>query len=172
MLAVENSIELSAPPWRVWKVLTTLDGYARWHPFITSGGEPTLGASVDYVLRNRNMPKLLTGEVRVILNDEPVAFGWRLGLDGFLAIDETFYIEPGERGSTLRHRMAGRGLLSRMRLRFLERRFSKIIVKVDEALARYLSGTAKPPVRPGNRRKRRVAESRARHAPSARGGGE
>lgn len=172
MLAVENRIELSVPPWRVWKVLTTLDDYVRWHPFVTSGGEPTLGASVDYVLRNRNLPKLFTGEVRVILNDESAAFGWRLGLGGFLAIDETFHIEPGERGSTLRHRMDGRGMLSRLRVRFLERRFLTMIVQVDEALASYLTGATKSPARPGNRSKRRVAESRARHAPSNREGGE
>lgn len=172
MRAVENRIELSAPPRRVWKVLTTLDDYVRWHPFITSGGKPALGASVDYALRRRDAPKLLTGEARVVLNDEPVAFGWRLGVRGFLAIDETFHIEPGERGSMLRHSMEGRGALSLLPLRFLERRWLNMVVKVDEALARHLSGTTRPPVRSDNRRKRRVAESRARHASSSRGDGQ
>lgn len=166
MLKVENSIELRAPPWRVWKTLTRLDGYGRWHPFIRSAGDPTPGAHVDYIFRHTAFQRSFTAQARIVRNEEPTAFAWRMGVPGFLAIEETFEITPNERGSTLRHRMEGRGLVAYLSLRIVERRLRSLIVKTDIALDPHLRGAPTPPPRTGNRAKRRAALSRARHAPA------
>lgn len=168
MLVVENSIELRAPPWRVWRTLTALDGYARWHPFVRSRGDATPGAHVDYVFRNKAFERSFTAAATVLRNEESVAFAWRLGVGRFLSFDETFEIEPTEQGSMLRHRMEGRGLVKLLGLRFMKEGLREAIVRTDEALDRYLRGVAPPPAKPspGNRMKRRVAQSRARHAPA------
>ena len=170
MPCVENSIELRAPPWRVWRALTALDGYAKWHPFIESRGEPTPGADVDYVFRNSRFWRPFTAAVTVLRNEESTAFAWRLGVGRFLSFDETFEIEPSEHGSTLRHRMVGRGLGRLLWLRFVSKGLRNYIVTTDAALDRHLRGIAPPAAKPspGNRMKRRVAQSRARHAPVSR----
>lgn len=174
MLVVENSIELRAPPWRVWRTLTALDGYARWHPFVVSRGDATPGAQVDYVFRNKAWRRPFTAAATILRNEEPTAFAWRLGVGRFLSFDETFEIEPSEEGSTLRHRMEGRGLVRILGLAFMRRGLREAIIRTDEALDRHLRGVtpalAKPA--PGNRMKRRVAQSRARHTPASRAPGE
>ena len=35
MRAVETGIEIAAPPWRVWRLLTDFDAYPAWNPFLT-----------------------------------------------------------------------------------------------------------------------------------------
>src|SRR5688572_6340240 len=35
MRAVETGIDIAAPPWRVWRVLTDLAAYAAWNPVVT-----------------------------------------------------------------------------------------------------------------------------------------
>lgn len=170
MLIVKNEIELHAPPWRVWKVLTNLDGYDRWHPFIKTGGEPTLGAEVDYIFRHRAFQDHFTAAATIIRCEETNRFGWRIGLGSFLSFDETFDIEANEQGSTLRHSITGNGLLAFLPTRLVAKRLHDLIFRTDQALERHLRGAGSPPARPGNRRKRRIAESRARHTPSKRGG--
>lgn len=169
MPVVENEIELQAPPWRVWTTLTKLESYDRWHPFIRSGGEPALGAEVEYIFRNRAFRKPFTAAATIIRFDEPTAFGWRIGPSSLLSFEETFEILPSEQGSVLTHSMARNGLFARLPARFFDKRLHDMIVKADEALERYLRGAANTPARPGNRRKRRIAQSRGRHSPSNRG---
>lgn len=162
MLAVENSIELRASPERVWRALTALDDYARWHPFVDARGEPTPGAEVDYVFRNTILRRSITAAATIMRNEEPTAFAWRLGIGFLLSFDEMFEMQPCERGTMLRHRMVARGLLKHLRPRFIERGLRDFVVRIDDALDRHLRGAA--PAMPGNRRKRRVAQSRARQA--------
>lgn len=172
MLKVENSIELKAPPWRVWKALTKLEDYSRWHPFIRSGGEPAMGAEVDYLFRNRAFRKTFSAKAMIIRYDEPAAFGWRIGLGRLVSLDETFAIAAGEQGSILTHRITGNGVFAWFRTRFFQKRFHDIILATDQALERHMRGAGSPPTRPGNRRKRRIAQSRARHASPSRGSSE
>ena len=45
MRAVETGIDIAAPPWRVWRVLTDFDAYPAWNPFLTRvQGRPEQGA--------------------------------------------------------------------------------------------------------------------------------
>ena len=171
MLVVENSIDLQAPPWRVWRTLTALDGYARWHPFVRSRGDATPGAEVDYVFRNKAFKSPFTAAATILRNEEPTAFAWRLGVGRFLSFDETFEIEPTQQGSTLRHRMEGRGLVKLLGLRFMQKGLREAVVRTDEALDRYLRGAVKTPPAPGNRTKRLADSARARHHSGMTGSG-
>ncbi len=33
---IATGIDIAAPRWRVWQMLTEVDGYPTWNPFITS----------------------------------------------------------------------------------------------------------------------------------------
>lgn len=166
MLQVENRIELKASPQRVWTALTRLEGYARWHPFITMAGETRVGAKINYTFRNKAFRRSFTAPVTVTRNNEPTGFGWTIGVRRILFLEETFEIEPGPDGVTLRHCMVGSGVLARIPIRAMERRLRRFIVETDEALDRFLRGAAKPSSVPGNRIKRRTDKARTRHLPS------
>ena len=114
MLSIENSIELAAPPWRVWAALTKLDAYARWHPYVTAAGTPEVGRDVDYSMRSRILRRPITAPATVTCLSEPEAFAWRVGVGGLLRFDESFHIEASEHGATLRHVMECRGVLTRV----------------------------------------------------------
>lgn len=165
MLSIENSIDLEAPPWRVWAALTRLDAYARWHPYVTAAGTPEVGRDVDYSMRSRIMRRPITAPATVTCLSEPEAFAWRVGVGGLLRFDESFHIEASEHGATLRHVMECRGVLTRV-IPGLDRRLRDFVGGADQALDRHLRGAASPPPRQGNRSKRRADLSRARNAPS------
>ena len=48
---IDTTIEIAAPPARVWRVLSDFPGYPRWNPFVRSiSGEPEVGASLIVTL--------------------------------------------------------------------------------------------------------------------------
>jgi hypothetical protein len=86
MKELRTEIEIQAKPEKVWQVLTSLDRYLEWNPFITlAAGNPKVGETVDISVRSGTKEMVLhCVVVRVEPNKElcwkyhvisPVLFG-------------------------------------------------------------------------------------------------
>lgn len=100
---LHTEIDIDAPPDVVWSVLTDLDAYAAWNPFITSA-EGT--AEVGRQLTNRMEPpggKAVTFRPRVTVVDPEQTFEWlgHLGFRGVFDGRHRFQLEATAAGTRL-----------------------------------------------------------------------
>lgn len=112
---LHTEIEIDAAPDIVWDVLTDLDRYTEWNPFITSS-EGT--AEVGRQLTNRMEPpggKAITFRPRVTVVEPEQTFEWlgRLGFRGVFDGRHRFELEATETGTRLLHGEDLTGLLVR-----------------------------------------------------------
>ncbi|MFB6149598.1 MAG: SRPBCC family protein [Halobacteriales archaeon] len=95
MRTIETSTEINASPAQVWKILTSLEEYRTWNPFITAAeGEPAVGER----LRIRIEPpgaQRATFRPTVTMATPNERFGWRgrLFVPGLFDGHHTFTIE-------------------------------------------------------------------------------
>ena len=117
MQAVETGIDIAAPPWRVWRLLTDFDAYPAWNPFFTRvEGRPEPGAR----LRVRVEPpgrSALVLTPRVVALETGRALRWRgclLLLPGLLDGEHAFELDwlAGGRATRLRHAARFTGVLA------------------------------------------------------------
>ena len=100
MRELQTSIEIDAPPERVWQVLTDFDSYPDWNPFIRSAvGKPEVGAKLE----NRLEPpggRAMTFKPTVLVAEPGRELRWlgRLLLPGIFDGEHIFRIEPLEGG--------------------------------------------------------------------------
>ena len=111
-----TEITIDAPPDRVWQILTDLEGYGSWNPFIvTAAGRVAVGQR----LTNRFQPpggRGQTLEPTVTVVEPPERFEWlgHLGLPGIFDGRHRFELEPTDGGGTrLVHRELFSGLAVR-----------------------------------------------------------
>ncbi|MGI9603963.1 MAG: SRPBCC family protein [Acidimicrobiales bacterium] len=112
---LHTEIDIDASPEVVWQVLTDLDHYPEWNPFITSSvGEPEVGNQ----LVNRMEPpggKAITFKPRVTLVEDGKSFEWlgKLGLSGVFDGRHRFDIEASPTGTRFVQRESLDGVLVR-----------------------------------------------------------
>ena len=98
-----TSIEIDAPPERVWEALVDFDRYPEWNPFITSSvGTPDVGET----LVNRMEPpggKAITFKPEVTAVEDGKTFEWlgKLGFSGVFDGRHRFEIEATPTGTRL-----------------------------------------------------------------------
>ena len=104
--ALHTDIEIDATPEAVWNILTDLDGYADWNPFITSAtGTVAVGERLVNRMRppgGREMPLKPT----VTAVEPEATFEWlgHLGVSGVLDGRHRFELEQTPSGGTrLKH---------------------------------------------------------------------
>ena len=108
MRTIETGTDIAAPRWRVWQVLTDVDRYPAWNPFITSvDGALREGSK----LRVRLEPpgrRAVTFEPTVVALAQERELGWRgrLLVPGLLDGEHAFLLE--ERAGGCRFRQAVR----------------------------------------------------------------
>ena len=108
-----TEIEIKAPPEAVWKILTNLDNYKDWNPFIVSSkGKVKVGEK----LVNRIAPpngKAMTFKPIVTVVDENKAFEWlgRAGITGIFDGRHRFELKKTKNGTHFTHSEAFSGLL-------------------------------------------------------------
>ncbi len=113
---LHTEITIDATPERVWEILTDLEGYRSWNPFVVaSEGEVAVGQR----LVNRLQPpggRAQTFRPTVTVVDRATTFEWlgRLGLPGIFDGRHRFDLEPTADGGTrLVHQEFFSGLLVR-----------------------------------------------------------
>lgn len=109
MEPIESTIDIAAPPQRVWRILCDFKSYSRWNPYRSIVGEAVLGARVVVLIgpdpaRRRKLTAVISdlrpGETLALRSGRPLLSG---------AV-ESFHLERTGRGTLLRHRTEMSGL--------------------------------------------------------------
>jgi hypothetical protein len=118
MHAIETGIDIAAPPWRVWRVLTDFDAYPAWNPFlIRVQGRPAEGARLRVRVEIPGRRSASTLKARVVALETGRALRWRgrlLLLPGLLEGEHAFELDwlAEGRATRLRHAARFSGLLA------------------------------------------------------------
>lgn len=148
MIEVTASCDIDAPAEAVWSVLTDLDQFHAWNPFIRSAsGTPQIGGRVRVRVRP-SLPVPLVFRATVYDREDRRALRWRgwVGAPWLACGDHTFSIEPlGEGRARLVQREAFTGILPRLAGRLLAREAWRGFDAMNRALAARAEAT-----RPGH----------------------
>lgn len=136
MRNIESSIDIDAPPEKVWSILMDFDAYPDWNPFITRiKGEQALGGKIEAYL-SLSESKGMTFKPTVKVFDEGTELTW-LGImfvPGLFDGRHTLRIEPRAGGSTFVHRESFTGLLAGPMMRFIGKSTENGFQAMNEAL--------------------------------------
>ena len=142
---LHTEIDIDATPEAVWQVLTDLDGWADWNPFITS----SVGkAAVGEELINRMEPpggKAMTFKPEVTVADDGATFEWlgKLGVTGVFDGRHRFQLEATPSGGThLVHTEHFSGVLVRFMRKSLDTNTVQGFQLMDTALKNRVEATS------------------------------
>jgi hypothetical protein len=133
---LSTKIDIDAPPETVWRMLTNLEGYEKWNPFIVSSkGEPVVGEK----LVNRMEPpggKAMTFKPWVTVVEENSVFEWlgSAGIPGIFDGRHRFELKQTSSGTQLTHSETFTGLLVRPARKSLNDKTLKGFKAMNEAL--------------------------------------
>ena len=133
---ISTEVEIDAPPAAVWDVLTDLDSYASWNPFmVSSQGTVAVGERLE----NRMQPpggKAMTFRPTVTVADANEVFEWlgRLGLPGLFDGRHRFEIEATPTGSRLTQSETFKGVLVRPMRKSLDSKTVQGFEEMNSAL--------------------------------------
>jgi hypothetical protein len=99
---ITTSVEIDAPPARVWSVLTDLSAYPQWNPFIVAAsGTVAAGErlSLSMALPGRE-PMSIKPRLLVVEPDRELRWKGRLVIPGLFDGEHVFVLEPLEGGRT------------------------------------------------------------------------
>lgn len=101
MKTIEHSMEIAAPPEVVWDVLTDVDAYPQWNPFLAMDRAPT---AVGQKLRITVRPgrRSMTFRPTVTVFEHLIEISWlgRFLVRGLVDGAHTLHIDPTEDGGT------------------------------------------------------------------------
>jgi len=121
MRTTESSIDIDAPPEKVWAILMDFDTYPDWNPFITSiKGEQRLGGKLEAYLDLPDGPGM-TFKPTIQVFDEGTELTWlgKLLVKGIFDGRHTLRVEPRDGGSTFVQAEKFTGLLAGLMMRFI-----------------------------------------------------
>lgn len=132
-----TSISITAPPNRVWHLLTDFASYPQWNPFIRRAiGEPTEGAQLEVYLQPSGA-RGMTFRPRVLKAEPDRELRW-LGhflIPGLFDGEHIFTIEPLEAGRVrFVQREIFTGLLVPLFMRWLEKDTRRGFEEMNRAL--------------------------------------
>jgi hypothetical protein len=148
-LELRTSVDIDAPPDRVWDVLTDLAAYPRWNPFIVAASGPVEPGGR---LRLRMQPVgarsvALRPLVLEATRGRRLRWRGRLGVPGVLDAEHDFTLADRDGGVRLTQRETFRGLLAPLVSRSLNRHTLPAFHAMNAALKARVERAAA--VRPG-----------------------
>ena len=136
MKSLDTSIDIDAPPDRVWSVLTDFEAYPAWNPFITSiEGETRVGGKLRAQLSPPN-GKAMTFKPTVQVFEEGSELTWlgRVLMPGIFDGRHTLRVEARGEGSRFIQREQFTGIISGLLMRFIGEDTEKGFHLMNEAL--------------------------------------
>jgi hypothetical protein len=96
------SVEINAPPSRVWAVVEDVDRYHEWNPFFTKGrGKPVPGAPVELEMAPVGAaPKTFAPTVLAVDAPREIVWRGRVLVPGLFDGTHHFQLEPTASGGT------------------------------------------------------------------------
>jgi hypothetical protein len=133
---VYGSIEIDAPPSRVWDVFTDTSSFPSWNPFIRRMiGELVVGRHITIELKFGCVPMWLHPRVTVVRPPSELRWLARQPIPGVFDVERVFEFEPyGAKGTRFVQYETGRGLLAPLLMPVLEHPIAQGYAKLNEAL--------------------------------------
>lgn len=95
MKELRTEIEIQAPPEKVWQVLTDLNEYSQWNPFIQKAiGTTKPGESVDITFKSASKEMTLHCTVIKVEPNRELRWKYHVGLKALFSGEHSFIIEP------------------------------------------------------------------------------
>ncbi len=143
-LQLHTAIDIDAAPSRVWSVLTDLDAYREWNPFITEArGTVAEGRHLRLRLDDgHGRPMRIRPRVRAAQAGRELRWLGRLAFPGLFDGEHRFAIEPTPTGSRLVHEERFSGALVPLLAGRLKRRTRPAFERMNEALKARVELTA------------------------------
>ena len=103
MKELKTSIEITASPQEIWRVLLDFESYPKWNPFITSiTGNPNMGERIVAKIHPPGQ-RVMTFKPTLLTVEENTEFRW-LGhfiFPGIFDGEHAFIIEPSEKSNSI-----------------------------------------------------------------------
>jgi hypothetical protein len=97
MKELRTEIEMQASTEKVWQILTNLDGYPQWNPFIHhAGGTAKVGEKVDITFRSGSKEMTLHCTVIKVEPNRELCWKYHVILPALFRGEHSFVIEPIE----------------------------------------------------------------------------
>jgi hypothetical protein len=95
MKEIRSEIDIQASAEKVWQVLTTLDKYSEWNPFLQhASGKAELGEKVDVTFKNGSKDMILHCIVVKVEPNHELRWKYHIGLPFLYQGEHSFVIEP------------------------------------------------------------------------------
>lgn len=136
MHAIRTAIEIEAPPAVVWSVLSQLDRYGEWNPFIVSAaGRLALGERLTNKLRPPG-GRTMTFKPKITVIEEGRTLEWlgHLGLPRVFDGRHRFALEPTATGTRFVHEETFTGVLVPFMRRSIDGRTREGLMAMNSAL--------------------------------------
>ena len=138
MQEIKTEIEISAPPSKVWGIITDIDKWQEWSPIInSSNGETTIGSKLSITMMGKEEGKDGPKYNPVITElNEPSYFHWRAHMiAGFIFTnDKIFELKETESGTHLTHTETFKGLLAPIFCGQMEKGVPPMLNSINKAL--------------------------------------
>lgn len=135
---IKTEIEISAPPSKVWSIITNINKWQEWSPIINaSQGDAVIGGMLNITMMGKEEgtdgPKY-TPVIKEL--NEPNYFHWRAHmLAGFVFTnDKIFKLEKTEKGTRLTHIETFKGLLAPIFCGQMEKGVPPMLNSMNKAL--------------------------------------
>lgn len=121
MKSLDTSIDIDAPPERVWSILMDFDAYPAWNPFIiTIAGEQKVGGKLQAELKPPNGKKTtFKPTVQVFADGTELTWLGRILVPGIFDGRHTLRVEPRAGGSRFIQREKFTGIIAGLLMRFI-----------------------------------------------------
>ena len=135
---IRTEIEISAPPSKVWEIITDINKWHEWSPIINaSQGEASVGSVLNITMMGKDKGKDGPEYSPVITEfSQPDYFHWRAYmLAGFIFTnDKIFKLEETETGTKLTHMETFKGLLAPIFCSQMEKDVPPMLNSMNKAL--------------------------------------
>lgn len=140
MRQVSAEIHISAPPKRVWAVLTDLARYPQWNPlFREASGQITPGSRLTLKSVHPANGRLMTVRPKVLAAEPGRELRWAASLPGIMTGEHSFTLSPADGGTHLVQTETYHGLLARMSAKTISRTQAKF-AELNQALKQQAEG--------------------------------